>query len=282
MTQNGVPSKSNFGNKFSNFWFNVETGISIPDTQSGYRLYPIHRYKKMLFFTKKYEFEIEIIVRSAWKGIKIDSIPIKIYYSPKEARISHFRPFQDFSRISVLNTFLVLITFLYIKPIYFFKYIVTNNPIKIIKEQILKHNESNAKTALAIFLGIFMGIVPIWGFQMILATALAHFLKLNKVIVLVFSNISIPPMVPIIIYFSYKTGGVVLNKNTDLLSSEKIIAIKNAIINGNFFTASGEIGQSIYQYILGSVVFGLILAIFVGLISLLLLNTIKRKKLKNS
>jgi glycosyltransferase involved in cell wall biosynthesis len=121
MDQSSVPGKSSFGNKFSNFWFKVETGINAPDTQSGFRLYPLELLKGTNFFTKKYEFEIEVLVRAAWKGIKITSIPVTVYYAPKETRISHFRPFKDFTRISILNTVLVLITFLYIKPRNFFR-----------------------------------------------------------------------------------------------------------------------------------------------------------------
>ena len=96
MKQSSVPGGSSFGNKFSNFWFKVETGINIPDTQSGYRLYPLEPIKTMRFFTRKYEFEIEVLVRLAWKGIKVVSVPVTVYYAPKEERISHFRPYKDF------------------------------------------------------------------------------------------------------------------------------------------------------------------------------------------
>jgi len=64
MNQDGVPKKSSFGNKFSNFWFWFETGIQLEDTQSGYRLYPLASLPNR-FFTKKFEFEIEVIVRTA-------------------------------------------------------------------------------------------------------------------------------------------------------------------------------------------------------------------------
>jgi glycosyltransferase involved in cell wall biosynthesis len=116
MDQASVPGKSSFGNKFSNFWFKVETGITSPDTQSGFRAYPLELLKDTHFFTRKYEFEIEVLVRGVWKGINIETIPVTVYYAPKEIRISHFRPFKDFTRISILNTVLVIITFLYIKP----------------------------------------------------------------------------------------------------------------------------------------------------------------------
>jgi hypothetical protein len=61
MEQETVPVKSSFGHKFSNFWFKVETGISAPDTQSGYRMYPLLVLKDIRFITRKYEFEIEVV-----------------------------------------------------------------------------------------------------------------------------------------------------------------------------------------------------------------------------
>ncbi len=57
MDQSSVPGKSSFGNKFSNFWFWIETGVRRNDTQSGYRLYPIKSLAPLSFITKKYEFE---------------------------------------------------------------------------------------------------------------------------------------------------------------------------------------------------------------------------------
>jgi glycosyltransferase involved in cell wall biosynthesis len=53
MTQENVPKKSSFGNKFSNFWFKFETGIVLEDTQSGFRLYPLQLIPKQ-FYTNKF------------------------------------------------------------------------------------------------------------------------------------------------------------------------------------------------------------------------------------
>ncbi len=114
MSQDGIPKKSSFGNRFSNFWFWFETGIRLEDTQSGYRLYPLHKIPKK-YFTPKFEFEIEIIVRTAWRHVPVKNVPIKVLYDPVE-RVSHFRPFKDFTRISILNTILVTITLFYIIP----------------------------------------------------------------------------------------------------------------------------------------------------------------------
>lgn len=99
-----MPSKNTFANKFSNFWYKVETGQTLSDSQSGFRLYPLTRLKGMRFYTPRYEFEVEVIVRAAWRGVAVKNIPIRVYYPPQEERVSHFKPAKDFTRISVLNT----------------------------------------------------------------------------------------------------------------------------------------------------------------------------------
>ncbi|MFD2919014.1 DUF2062 domain-containing protein [Terrimonas rubra] len=265
MQQESVPGKSSFGNKFSNFWFRVETGINCPDTQTGYRLYPIALLEKMRFFTRKYEFEIEVLVRSAWKGIKINWIPIKVYYAPKEERVSHFRPFKDFSRISVLNTVLVLITFLWIKPRNFFRRIFRNgNWWKNLNDQLSEPNETNARKAASVGFGVFMGIVPIWGFQLLVGIALAVLMRLNKVLFVIAANISIPPMIPLIIFLSYKAGAYWMGDKAVNLGFSEGISLQTIRLN-------------LTQYIYGSITLAVVAGLLFGLLTWGLLS-LKRKR----
>jgi hypothetical protein len=67
-------------------------------------------------FTSRYEAELEILVRCAWRGIKVISVPIRVYYAAKEERVSHFRPGADFLRISLLNTLFCLLAVVYGYP----------------------------------------------------------------------------------------------------------------------------------------------------------------------
>ena len=111
-----MQQKNTFANRFSNFWFTVQTGKKLPDTQTGYRLYPLDKMGKMRLLSSRYEAELALLVRSAWRGIDILPIPINVYYPPKEERVSHFRPGWDFFRISVLNTFFTFAAILYGYP----------------------------------------------------------------------------------------------------------------------------------------------------------------------
>ena len=121
--QPNMPQKNTFANRFSNFWFTVHTGKKIPDTQTGYRLYPIDKMGKMKLLSSRYETELALLVRSAWRGISIYPIPINVYYPPEEERVSHFRPGPDFLRISLLNTFFTFAAILYGYPAMLYHYI---------------------------------------------------------------------------------------------------------------------------------------------------------------
>ncbi len=111
-----MPQQNSFANRFSNFWFAVQTLHSLPDTQTGYRLYPLKRLGYITPFNKRYEAELELLVRCAWRLVPLRSIQIHVYYPPKEERISHFRPGWDFFRISLLNTALCLLAICYGYP----------------------------------------------------------------------------------------------------------------------------------------------------------------------
>jgi glycosyltransferase involved in cell wall biosynthesis len=119
-----MPSGNNFANRFSNFWFHVQTLQKLPDTQTGYRLYPLKNIGFITPFNKRYEAELEILVRCAWKLVPLKPISIHVYYPPKEERVSHFRPGKDFFRISVLNTFLCLLAIVYGYPSMVIRWIV--------------------------------------------------------------------------------------------------------------------------------------------------------------
>ena len=265
MNQSSVPGKSSFGYKFSNFWFKIETGINAPDTQSGYRLYPVALMKDIHFFTRKYEFEIEVLVRAAWKGIKIESVPVLVYYAPKEKRISHFRPFKDFFRISVLNTFLVLIAFLYIKPRNFFRSIFKKRNWEVFfREQVFNVNEPHYIKALSVALGICMGIMPVWGFQLVTAIFLSIVLKLNTALVITAAHISVPLLIPLIIFFSYKTGAVwMANGGGDLTFSSSLTFES---VRNNF-----------QQYLYGGITLALVSGIVCGLVTWALLAFFNKK-----
>ena len=116
-----MPGKNQFANKFSNFWFRLQTHVNLPDTQTGMRIYPIKRLKGIALLTSRYEAELELLVFAAWHNIPLIPVPIRVYYPPKEERISHFRPAVDFTRISILNTVLCVGAIVYGYPMMYWR-----------------------------------------------------------------------------------------------------------------------------------------------------------------
>lgn len=255
---------SSFANRFSNFWFRFIAGIALPDTQSGFRLYPLDKLKDIHFYTRKYEYELEVLVRCAWRGIPVLSIPIGVFYPSPGERISHYRPVKDFVRISLLYTVFFFVVIFYIKPFSFRKYLKKENIKGFFNRHILHSKDSTAKITLSVMLGIFMGIAPIWGYQLITAISLAYLLRLNKILVIVAAQISIPPLIPVILYLSFVTGSIILGNGAHLHLTSPVTLefVKN----------------NIFQYVIGSIALAIILSLFFGLIMYLFMKLIRKNR----
>ncbi len=258
-----VPRKNSFANRISNFWFKIETGIKLPDTQSGFRLYPITALKGIRTFSGRFEYELEIIVKASWKGIKIRSVPIDVYYPPGDERITHFRPFTDFLRISLLNSLLVILALAYYRPRQIINKYRKKSLKQIISEDIIKSDTPKHMISLSIAFGIFMGIFPVWGYQLAIGFFLAHLFKLNKAIFFITANISLPPMIPAILYLSYVTGSFVLGDGSWNVDIELNLE---------------SVGMNLKQYLVGAVVFAILAGVVTGAISYLFLVLYKRAK----
>lgn len=267
MDQESVPRKSSFGNRFSNFWFRVETGIRLRDTQSGFRLYPVLAMEDLKLTTNKFEFEIEAIVKAAWKGIEVKNIPVRVHYET-ENRVSHFRPFRDFTRISILNTWLVFLTFFYIKPRNAVRKFKKKGFKDFLKEDLLGSKDSAEKKSLSVALGILIGMSPLWGFHTVLVLFLAVSFRLNTAIAFLFSNISIPPLIPFIVFGGLKTGSILTGEPLGI-SFEEI-------------NSGREIVRHVKSYLAGSLVLAVAMAFITGFGTYVFLNIAVRKKLFNN
>ena len=263
MGRDGIPGKSTTGNKFSNFWYLVVTGINLGDTQSGYRLYPLKVVNPITLYTNKFEYEIEIIVKAAWRGVEVKNIPIKVFY--EDNRVTHFRPFWDITRIVMLYMWFVLVSFFYIHPRNKYRDFRDKGFKRFWKEDIIKSEEPAHKKAAAVALGVFVGMSPFWGLHTLLVFLLAATFRLNKVIAFLFSNISIPPLIPFIIYASYQLGSLITGRglNWELSLSD--------------FDSGADILQGLGQYILGSFALAGIVALLLWIVFYFLFSVSNQK-----
>lgn len=101
------------GRKVSNFWANLETmGWGIDDSLFGMRLYPAADLLEVFestCFARRFDFDPEVAVRLAWRGIPILNLPTPVrYLSREEGGISQFRYLRDNTLLTWMHARLFL------------------------------------------------------------------------------------------------------------------------------------------------------------------------------
>lgn len=190
MDTENVPGTSSFGKKFSNFWVKYQTDTQVGDSQSGFRIYPIFWVQTMSFFRKRYDFEIEVLIRLIWKGVEVRNVKIAVTYFPPETRVSHFDKFWDNVHISVLNTVLTTVA-------------------------LFRDQRSPLRNSTALALGVAVGCTPLFGLHTGLVIVLSLLFRLNVVYMWVGTNISIPPLIPFLALGSSYLGEKILGETPD-------------------------------------------------------------------
>jgi uncharacterized protein (DUF2062 family) len=245
----GAPAGRRRSNAVSTFWFRVETGVRLGDTQCGFRCYPLALTRRLQIRSERYAYELEMMVRSSWAGMLIIAVPITCSYEPQHLRQSHFRPVLDLAHITIMNIGLVLQS--WIMPLALrraWSFGERNSARRIARDFFSEHAQEPVRLAGAVGLGLFCGIAPMWGYQMLVAATLAHFLRLNKAIALVASNISIPPLAPFILYASLELGHWLFTGHGLDFSAQQITRAK--------------VFQYLGQWCIGSITLGALVAGF--------------------
>ena len=199
-----VPGASRFGRGFSNFWCRLETGVKCDDTQSGFRAYPVKPLVSLHFFCRRYNFEIEALVKLLWSGYELREIPIPVFYAAPGKRISHFDPWTDNLRLSLLHACLVTRQLL---PIPHRKLVKADgaavnwktllHPVRLIKG-LLAEGASPSELAASAAVGTFLAVLPLFGFHTVAILYATLRFKLNKVMALAIQNLFMPPLSPLL------------------------------------------------------------------------------------
>ena len=85
-------------NRFSSASLRFFAGVDLPDSQSGFRLYDAGFLKRLRLEGKRYEAEMEALMRAAEWRLPITSVPIHLRVVDGRAT-SHYRPLRDTFRI---------------------------------------------------------------------------------------------------------------------------------------------------------------------------------------
>jgi glycosyltransferase involved in cell wall biosynthesis len=122
-----APSIRVKGRKISNWWANLETLWSgIHDSLFGFRVYPIPpllRLMRSSLWMRRFDFDVEAVVRLSWAGVPARNLPAQVkYFTPAEGGVSHFHYGRDNVLLSSMHArlfagFLVRLPFLLVRRV---------------------------------------------------------------------------------------------------------------------------------------------------------------------
>lgn len=95
-----MPIKSRLGNQITRTVFQLISGVNVSDTQTGLRAFSPELIPELLKVGgDRYEYEMNVLITFAKKGIPIVEFPIHTIYRDKYNSCSHFRAFKDSVRV---------------------------------------------------------------------------------------------------------------------------------------------------------------------------------------
>ena len=267
--QASIPGSSRFGRQFSNFWLRLQTGSQLKDSQSGFRAYPLMLFQHLSFWTRRYNFEVEVLVRSAWAGLELRDVDISVYYPPGDERVSHFRGFMDNWRLTLLNTHLTMRS---VVPWPHRKILERSSadtnkvetlsvihPLRSLR-QLLQEHSTPKGLAIAAGVGVLLGTLPLLFAHTLAILFVSSFFRLNKVAAVSSSQLCMPPIVPALcieLGYYFRHGEWLTEFSLQTLGYQAL--------------------ERVYEWFLGSLVLAPLLALLVGALTFLLAQMVQKK-----
>lgn len=189
-----------------NFWVRLACGLEIPDVDSNFRLYPVKELLALNLARSHCGFARETIIKLAWSGLPIYSVPVSAGGTPAAKTGGRLATIGDSLSLTLLHSQLVGRRLLpwphkqltqqepFPRKVY---KSISKNPLKVLGEICREHN-APPWLAAAVWLGIFMGALPLLAIHTIAIIYVAHRLHMNKVAAVAASQFCMPPVVPVL------------------------------------------------------------------------------------
>lgn len=219
------------------------TGFKVSEPSSTLRVYPLREIIDAQPNPTRQDFMLETLVKAGWNNTSIESIEIEQEQSTQKS------PFLSYSIVHTIKNTLVHLLYITLSIIYFVpKRLFFKDGLMVTIKSELTRKESIGAKAASISFGLLMSVTPIWGFQSIVGLPVILFFRLNKVLFLLFVNMSIPPLIPFIVYASFRLGSLFMD--SEGIPQGKIADFSMETIELNFA-----------QYALGSLILSLIVGV---------------------
>ena len=275
------PFRSRWGRRISNLLVRLECGQRVEDSQCGLRVYPLSEIRSIQCHAGRYGFETEIITRARWSQVGVIGTRVTCRYLPVDQRVSHFKPWWDSLLALAMHARLLMQS---LSPWRFHPTGGGSRPTigqirrsirQAVRQSVSGINPLSAwrslrqdavgrtDFAIGFAIGIFIANLPLYGFQTIAALFTARRLHLNPLSVVAGTQLSIPPIGPVLIASGIVVGHVLVHGTVPTW------ALLQLQLHGHL---AGLLGSMLLDWIVGGVFVGLVLAVLSFITLRLLLN----------
>ena len=179
------PVSNKISKRAANFWNKLsakyQTDAKVVDAQSGFRCYPLFFMQNMNFKFKELDFDIEVLIRSIWNGVDIKNIKTSVVYDPNMSSNTTTKNLKDSLKMMSLRATLVVVS-------------------------LITEPTSPFQSALAVAIGVFVGVLPIFGLHAAIVAAISIVFRINFIYLWLGTHISTPPLFPFVVYGSNLIG----------------------------------------------------------------------------
>jgi uncharacterized protein (DUF2062 family) len=259
------PSRSRAGRRVSNLLIRIESGVRVEDSQCGFRVYPLGLVGAIHARAGRYGFEAEIVTRAGWAGCPVLHMPVRCRYLPAGERVSHFRPWVDSLRGAAMHLRLVgraLLPWPHKKwpprparphdarPLWrrLLKWV---SPVEAWR-QLRRDRVGRAELSTGLAVGAFIANLPLYGVQTLFSVYAAKKLHLHPLAVVLGSQLSMPPVGPLLVIAGICVGHAVLHGSLPTPESYNV----SDIMHMNFHAFHMLFRAMFFEWLLGGVILG--------------------------
>ena len=217
------PARSRVGRRVSNLLIRLESGVRVEDSQCGFRVYPLGLVDAVPAGAGRYGFEAEIITRAGWAGCPVLHVPVRCRYQQGGDRVSHFRPWVDSLRGAGMHLRLLgraLLPWPHRKwpakakraddrPLWR-RLLQWVSPIEAWR-QLRRDRVGRNELAAGLALGAFIANLPVYPVQTLFSIYAAKKLHMHPLAVVLGSQLSTPPVGPMLVLGGIFVGHGVLH-----------------------------------------------------------------------
>jgi len=217
----GTPWASQIGRLLSNRLVWLESGVSVRDSQSGMRVYPLASMPSLNGSASRYGFETEVITLAGWSSVPVIERPIRNIYCVPGGRTTHFRVCHD-TLASVAMHARLLLRALAPGPA------LLNQNDQQSTGTILRRlgrwfspqrlrrmargdAASQERLAASVGVGLLMATLPIYGVKTVICLWISGRFRLHPLAVIGTSSLSTPPLGLVFVALSICVGGLLIN-----------------------------------------------------------------------